>query len=207
MLAREYGYQVSQTPAGEVTPEPLASLDAWIAASEAKDWTTFAFFLGGVPLAIGGGFWAGFGAAVLGAILGTSVLAGIIEAFSKNQIREVRVRRNILAEQPWQVWPCRLLDATGSLPRRILLLAPDGTVAAAYQNLPESAWLGMTDGRGIIWFAGDIRLNAMAAMPGGDPFWSIEPVPVPPVAGALQGEVQEQLVRAAVQFTFDQWFS
>lgn len=134
-------------------------------------------------------------------------MSSLFGAITKGRIGVLEARRKILVEQPWQVWPCRLVDVSGSVPRRVLLLAPDGTVAAAYQNLPESAWLGMTDGRGLIWFAGDIRFNAVAAMPGGDPWWEVQPAPAPAPTGALQAEIQEQLVREAVQFTFDQWFS
>ncbi|MFI2427496.1 hypothetical protein ACH5A7_25945 [Streptomyces sp. NPDC018955] len=83
----------------------------------------------------------------------------------------------ILADNRWQVWPCRLEAIPGkSLERRILLLAPDKSVAASFRGrVPKDVWLGMADGRGVLWFAGDLRFPSVAALPGGAPLWSVVP--------------------------------
>ncbi|NEC50005.1 hypothetical protein G3I18_15690 [Actinospica acidiphila] len=62
------------------------------------------------------------------------------------------------------------------LERRLMLLAPDKSVAAVFRaQVPQHVWMGMTDGRGVLWIAGDLRFPAVAAVPGGDPLWRITP--------------------------------
>ncbi|WP_314253486.1 hypothetical protein [Streptomyces sp. DSM 40907] len=48
----------------------------------------------------------------------------------------------------------------------VLLLAPDRTVATALRGLmPRPDWLAMTDGRGVLWFCGDLRVGGWIARP------------------------------------------
>ncbi|MFJ9601241.1 hypothetical protein [Streptomyces althioticus] len=62
------------------------------------------------------------------------------------------------------------------LERRLMLVAPDKSVAAVFRaQVPQHVWMGMTDGRGVLWIAGDLRFPAVAAVPGGDPLWRITP--------------------------------
>ncbi|MFB7619345.1 hypothetical protein [Kitasatospora sp. NPDC056181] len=124
-------------------------------------------------------------------------------------LRKPQPWREILGAHPWQVWPCRMEQAPGETGKRLLLLAPDGAVAAAFRGeVPDQVWRGMTDGRGIVWIAGDLRFDGFAALPGGDPCWYIQPVPtVSGGNGGLSEEIQQQLVRTAMTFAFDQWIN
>jgi hypothetical protein len=83
----------------------------------------------------------------------------------------------VLENNRWQVWPCRLEETPEkSAERRVLLLAPDKSVAASFRgNVPADVWLGMADGRGVLWIAGDLRFPGVAALPGGGSLWAIKP--------------------------------
>ncbi|MFF9010874.1 hypothetical protein ACF087_34465 [Streptomyces goshikiensis] len=166
--------------------------------------------------------WVPFALAVIGAFMGSTfatqpfatmvgaALSGglshlVFAAVGRTDLANFQAQRKVYTEQPWQVWPCRIEAVWGESERRLLLLAPDGTAAAAYKGLvPETAWLNMTDGRGLIWLAGDLRFRALLAAPGGEPFWWMYPAPLPAAAG-LTDDVQAALTRGAMQFAFDQW--
>ncbi|MFD1044341.1 hypothetical protein ACFQ1S_01395 [Kibdelosporangium lantanae] len=98
----------------------------------------------------------------------------------------------------------------GQAHRRVLLLDPQGTVAVTFlSTVPQDAWMGMTDGRGLVWFVGDMRFGGVMALPGGSLIWWTGA----PVAGQQAAEsssgvrrvVEEELARQAVKFVFDEW--
>ncbi|MFE2870329.1 hypothetical protein [Embleya sp. NPDC059259] len=114
-----------------------------------------------------------------------------------------------LQEHPWQVRPVRveeispeeesaaravlpldrqaILESQGG-PRRVLLLAPDGSVARSYVALvPADVWRGMTDGVGALWVCGDLRFRVALAESGAQRCWPGSPVP-PPVRHRAQDE-------------------
>lgn len=110
----------------------------------------------------------------------------------------------------WQAWPCRMEAVGGQTYRRILLLAPEGTVAVTFLSVvPQDAWMGMTDGRGLVWFVGDMRFGGTMALPGGDMiWWTGTPVvsqQVPESGSGVTRVVEEELARQAVKFVFDKW--
>ncbi|WP_284746011.1 hypothetical protein [Amycolatopsis sp. RTGN1] len=110
----------------------------------------------------------------------------------------------------WQVWPCRMEAVAGQARRRVLLLDPAGADAVAFLSaVPDDAWLGMTDGRGLAWFVGDMRFGGLMALPGGTPIWwtgtpVINQTP-PQSSGGVQRVIEEELARQALKFAFDKW--
>lgn len=125
----------------------------------------------------------------------------------------IREQAEALEEHPWQVWPCRLEDATEAeaavarpaialfdpagrratpAPKftRVLLLAPDGSVARSYvAHLPGEVWHGMVDGMGAVWVCGDLRFRVVLATPGADLCWPGAPIPEPPRQRPTQNDV------------------
>lgn len=83
------------------------------------------------------------------------------------------------------------------------LLAPDRTVAATFAcRLPHDVWIGMTDGRGMVWFCGDLRFGGVAALPGARRAWPVAAAlqQQPPPTQAPQGSaLEEELVREAAR--------
>uniref|UniRef100_UPI002F90EF76 hypothetical protein n=1 Tax=Kitasatospora sp. NBC_01519 TaxID=2903576 RepID=UPI002F90EF76 len=93
----------------------------------------------------------------------------------------VQAERTLLAQHPWQIWPCHLQALTadearslrhtarpGTTACRVRLLAPGGAPARSGQaNLPTALWNAMTDGVGPLWVCGDLRDPFLVAAPGG----------------------------------------
>ncbi|MFF9555674.1 hypothetical protein ACF1DY_07620 [Streptomyces albus] len=174
MLAAEYGYQVSPRPAVE-TPGLRARLEhnrraaarrfrrtavvlllpmlALLVVVIVNDWS-YLLLLPGIVLAAGlWQFW----------------LSSVVETPAQHW--------SLLTDFRWQAWPCRLEEIPGKVSvRRVLLLAPDKSVAASFQGrVPHHVWFGMTDGRGVLWIAGDLRFPVVAALPGGAALWRMTP--------------------------------
>jgi hypothetical protein len=112
-------------------------------------------------------------------------------------------------QHPFQAWPCQA-EEDPKRGKRLLLLAPDGSVAREIRmKMPDSAWQEMTDGRGVLWIAGDLRFNCLIATPGADRVWGSKPLP--PEARSSRSSrlnaVEDELLRTATQETFRYWLS
>ncbi|MFD4905164.1 hypothetical protein [Kitasatospora purpeofusca] len=123
-----------------------------------------------------------------------------------------------LESSPWQVWPVRLELLNGSErgPRRVVLLTPDGSAERAFEaTVPESVWLGYTDGLGLLWFCGDLRFGGALASPGGTPVWPCKVIKGDTGVdrgrgdGRVQGEdsIIGDLAREAARATFRDWLA
>ncbi|MFI8201944.1 hypothetical protein [Streptomyces sp. NPDC085937] len=172
MLAEEYGYQVSPRPAAE-TPGVRAQVGQDRKNTLSGMWQLTAFFLvlSAVLSAVMQDLWPLLMPAVWTLLI---VPPSYIWLVRKEPAQMMRV----LETSRWQVWPCRIEKIKGTaIARRLLLLAPDKSVAAMFEGaVPHDVWLSMTDGRGVLWIAGDLRFPAVAAVPGGEPLWRITPV-------------------------------
>ncbi len=170
MLAEEYGYQVSPRPAVD-TPGVRAQVERIGRITSRRIlWAAPLMLL--LAFAVSAVSDTGLFPFVAGPIVAGFALGWVLTA----KLAPKRMSR-ILENNRWQVWPCRLEEVPGkSFERRVLLLAPDKSVAASFRgNVPNDVWLGMADGRGVLWFAGDLRFPAVAALPGGAPLWSVAP--------------------------------
>ncbi|WP_412078165.1 hypothetical protein ACLF6K_29795 [Streptomyces xanthophaeus] len=101
-------------------------------------------------------------------ILALVVVVGLLPTSLPPRRREAR---EMVRNRPWQVWPCRMETVRGDasspmVVADVLLLAPDRTVVAALRGfMRRSDWLATTDGRGLIWFCGDLRVGGWVARP------------------------------------------
>ncbi|MFJ3925954.1 hypothetical protein [Streptomyces sp. NPDC090022] len=200
MLAREFGYQVAARPALLQTPGAAAALRATWQARKSKTWgpgTTTLLVLCVALLVIT------FAATHLLIGLAVAVFFAGLGVWASSRMRKPLANaEEVLRTQPWQVWPARVVT-TGdkNWPHGLHLLAPDRTVAAAFVcRMPEDVWRGMTDGRGLVWFCGDLRFLCVAAAPGGSPAWEAFPAALPaqPVGGGTGG-LEDELVREAAR--------
>ncbi|MER5615204.1 hypothetical protein [Streptomyces sp. NPDC002215] len=91
----------------------------------------------------------------------------------------------------------------------LMLLGPDGAVAQAFvSNMPDEAWISTTDGRGLVWFAGDMRFGEIAARPGGSPIWwvhSPQANAAPTTSSNRQQRIEEEFTRQAISYVFSDW--
>ncbi|MFD7627630.1 hypothetical protein ACFV7Q_16595 [Streptomyces sp. NPDC059851] len=124
-----------------------------------------------------------------------------------------------LQQEPWQVWPCRLdgeasADNRAMVGAKVLLLAPDRTPVAAFRGAMSSDhWLSVRDGRGVVWFCGDLRGGGWIALPTRPAASLFRAVPAPdllgtrtPTTGALAG-LEEAAVEVATSETVWTWIS
>ncbi|CAM5636530.1 hypothetical protein [Streptomyces griseomycini] len=170
MLAEEYGYQVSPHPAVD-TPGMRAQVGRIRkAAHRGVLWVALFLLLKVLVLS------AVFGTELLPFLAGPAACVLVAAWVLTTRLGPKRLLR-ILEANRWQVWPCRLEKVPGrSSERRVVLLAPDKSVAASFRgSVPTDVWLGTADGRGVLWFAGDLRFPAVAALPGGAPLWYLTP--------------------------------
>ncbi|WP_149824939.1 hypothetical protein [Streptomyces tailanensis] len=99
-----------------------------------------------------------------GGTLGLFFLAGGLAMLS-----QMGPLLEVARAHPLQAWPCQLERVPGG-GRVLLLLAPDGSVARELNSdVPDEVWFRMTDGRGMLWIAGDLRFTCLVAAPGGRP--------------------------------------
>ncbi|MFJ8849349.1 hypothetical protein [Streptomyces sp. NPDC102437] len=215
MLAEEFGYQVTSQPAAELTatirPETEQALQAAKAAL-ANVSIGFAyptsFFITCFIVASFRDSPTPFFIGVIGVI---SVIIWNVFAASTERAAIVELEEKIPAvlTSPWQAWPCRVEAIAGDQAKRLLLLDPDGGVAREFHSvIPHAVWIGMTDGRALIWFAGDMRFGGLASLPGGSPIWwvSAPKAPSQPTpSGPRQRLIEEELTRQAVTYMFDEW--
>ncbi|MEU2395497.1 hypothetical protein [Streptomyces sp. NPDC007369] len=124
-----------------------------------------------------------------------------------------------LEREPWQVWPCRLegegasADNQAFVGARVLLLAPDRTPVAAFRGaMSVEHWLSVRDGRGVVWFCGDLRVGGWIALPARPASSLFRAVPAPDLlgagttTGALVG-LEEAAIAAATSETVWTWIS
>ncbi|MEV4001781.1 hypothetical protein [Actinomadura sp. NPDC049753] len=225
MLARQFGYAVSPEPAAIVTPSVLGQLDK---AARMNRALSIIFSVCGAAMAV-------FAIPVLGDELSPSglvggVLAGEVAllviwliARSQERVRgpygegltgpEAHRLRRVLTEQPWQVWPCRVElvrdYANPAALVHVFLLDPDQNVAGVMKTrLQRGTWNSMTDGYGVLWFAGDLRFGGALAHPADptDPTVSYASVVPQQSATASPGDsvLMEELQRQAIGWTFGQ---
>ncbi|WP_405940622.1 hypothetical protein [Streptomyces sp. NBC_00207] len=168
VLAEEFGYAVSPGPAGRVpgVREKIAEGDRHWRKLRRSNAVCAALLAAGVCGAL---FSSVLGVAVVAAVA-VGLCVGVAAWPSELPARR-REAMEMVRRRPWQVWPCRLepLGSDASSPMvtaDVLLLAPDRTVAAALRGLmPRPDWLAMTDGRGLLWFCGDLRVGGWVARP------------------------------------------
>ncbi|MEU2132683.1 hypothetical protein [Streptomyces sp. NPDC018352] len=148
---------------------------------------------------------------LFGCVLGVSLylLAGSVSKDKEKGLSRISKAANSALSSPWQVWPCRVEEAAIKGAKLLILLGPDGAVARAFvSNMPDEAWISMTDGRGLVWFAGDMRFGGIAALPGGSPIWWAHS----PQANATltassnhQQRIEEEFTRQAISYVFSEW--
>ena len=205
MLADEYGYQVSRRPAA-----------AWVGARLRRSRKTclrmalfgtglLALLVTMVCLVAASAWPFGTNAAIVvaaaGLVFGSFFGLGgwLMYANDAAQLR-------IAAAHPFQAWPCQL-ERTADGKRLILLLAPDGRVVRELEStVPEQIWLSMRDGRGMLWIAGDLRMECLVATPGAQPTWRAEGRPYGMSSGARGSgglrAVEDELLRTVAGETF-----
>lgn len=199
MLAEEYGYQVSPRPAAD-TVGVRAQVEEFRKSAQRR-----VLWLALGSLVFLGVFYAIFrDDPVIVLIPLTAMVLGLSAGYRSACVKAPRKLLDLLEASHWQVWPCRLEEIEGkAVHRRVVLLAPDKSVAASFVAVvPHSVWLGMTDGRGVLWIAGDLRFQGVAAVPGGRPLWVIEPEKpaqrsAAPAAGGAGGSGFDELVSEA----------
>ncbi|HEU5029277.1 MAG TPA: hypothetical protein VFV01_30510 [Spirillospora sp.] len=225
MLARRFGYAVSPEPAATATPSVLGQLDK-AAKLERVISIIFLVVAAACPVIMIVMLRSEMDASglVWGVVAG-EVAFLVIWLFARSQERargpggeglsgpEAHRLRGILSEQPWQVWPCRVdlirEHANPSALVHVFLLDPEQNVAAVLRTrLQRASWNAMTDGYGVLWFAGDLRFGGALAHPADptDPTVSYaSAVPQQPAAASPGSSVlMEELQRQAIGWTFGQ---
>ncbi|WP_326692109.1 hypothetical protein OIE63_36510 [Streptomyces sp. NBC_01795] len=206
MLAEEYGYQVSAGRAADI-PGVMDILRSSQRRSRQRRVS------GVVVLACFGALWVFpathlilFAVAFLFSPIVITVLWVMIsDAGWPNTTELMRLAQ----QHPFQAWPCQVEeDRKGWNSKRIQLLAPDGSVAREFRTkMPDRAWQGMTDGRGVLWIAGDLRFSCLVAVPGAGNVWGSRPMPhaPQPSRSSRLNAVEDELIRAATQEAFRGW--
>lgn len=216
MLAEEFGYQVTSQPAAELTPavrpatEQALNSEKQISSGCSKGCAIFAavFFITFYIISLNSTSRAPIVIGIVGTIL-AMVLYCILARSQEASIAELEEKIPAVLASPWQVWPCRVEAIAGSQARRLLLLDPNGDVAREFHSvMPDEVWIGMTDGRALIWFAGDMRFGGLVSLPGGNPIWWVYIPKVtsqPAPSGPRQRLIEEELTRQAIAYVFDEW--
>ncbi|TVT60865.1 hypothetical protein FNH05_03880 [Amycolatopsis rhizosphaerae] len=222
MLAEEFGYQVSPRPAVEMTPAVQDMVDKRVAAlgdgpDKVKDSADIGCFVlvlvPAVAIALSTHEFTVLVPAVPLALLVATLFGKSVAKTKKAGIEAAIRTMEPIRRGPWQAWPGRLEEIPGQPQRKLLLLGPDGSVAREFHCLvPDAGWTGLTDGRGLIWFVGDLRFGGIAGLPGGKPMWwtgrpVADPKPKPPAQSGVGKVVEEELAREAVKYVFDKWLS
>ncbi|MBO8200829.1 hypothetical protein ACFW4X_14870 [Streptomyces smyrnaeus] len=206
MLAEEYGYQVSDRRAAEF-PGVMELLRSGRRKSLQRGAAGVAVLacVGVLWMFPGTHLFLFAGAFLLAPYVLTVLWVVITDAGWPGAAELMRLAR----QHPFQVWPCQAEeDSKRWNTKRLLLLAPDGKVAREFRTkMPDSVWHGMTDGRGVLWIAGDLRFNCLVATPGADSVWAARAIPPeaqPPRSSHLNA-VEDELLRAATQEAFRYW--
>ncbi|BFO17940.1 hypothetical protein SHKM778_43280 [Streptomyces sp. KM77-8] len=207
MLADQYGYQVSRRAAA-----------SWVGARlRGSRQTSLRVALSGVGLLallatevslLAASAWPfGTNAAIFVAVP-LLMLGVILAAAGWVQCAEVTKGLRIASAHPFQAWPCQL-ERTADGKRLILLLAPDGTVVREMESVvPERVWRSLSDGRGVLWIAGDLRMECLVATPSSaEETWlaEVRPYGVSSGAGRSGGgtrAVEDEILRTVAGETF-----
>lgn len=220
MLAEDFGYQLSPKAAKKMTPAVQAEAGKAIedgkratAKAESGRKSAEAFlvvlFLLGVVLAVAIPSFLMFAVAFVWLLLSSAVGKSSI-ATAKAHEERLREMITPVLNGRWQAWPCRMESVPGQTRRRVVLLDPGGADAVVFvSSVPQEAWMGTTDGRGLVWFVGDLRFGGLMALPGGAPLWwtgppVVDQKPSQPV-NSVQHTLEEELTKQAVKFAFDKW--
>ncbi|MFD0899043.1 hypothetical protein [Actinomadura sediminis] len=221
MLARRFGYAVSPEPAATTTPSVLAQIRPPM--EYARRMRRFLIVLGAVMTVGMAGFlaWEFRDPAVVATSAVMPAFSVFVWLMERNHRHssgaltgpEASELAPILAREPWQVWPCRVeqieAHAMGATVH-VFLLDPNENVAAVLKTrLQHHTWASLTDGYGVLWFAGDLRFGGALADPS-DPESPTHPtvsyaapVPastVPPPGG--NSVIAEELQRQAIGWVF-----
>ncbi|MFF3090789.1 hypothetical protein ACFVRB_37950 [Streptomyces nojiriensis] len=212
MLAQEYGYAISPRPAAQVRGVARTAQNALEPGYASRIAQGFA---GGIVVAV-----------VLTVIFhmpfvvaGATGVIGFIGLWPTELAARRKHALKTLEQEPWQVWPCRLdgeesRDNQALVGARVQLLAPDRTPVAAFRGAMSSEdWLSVRDGRGVVWFCGDLRVGGWIALPARPASSLFRAVPAPdildagaPTTGALVG-LEEAAVAVATSETVWAWIS
>ncbi|MFI6085167.1 hypothetical protein ACIBBB_30075 [Streptomyces sp. NPDC051217] len=219
MLAEEYGYWISERSAKE-----NPATERWMrdrADQERRNLRNRGVGLTvlGAALCGGGGClvrFSSWGAALFG--LGPlPLLVGLLFLLFHRRVSGRLPPQ--LAEMRWQAWPCRL-DGPEPLLRRsvtatVTLLSPQREAVRSYRGaVPAATWRRMTDGYGVLWVCGDLRVGLWVADPGGTPVWFMQPAtedtrapsaPTAPATPGLAAAAADAAVRQASSAVTRSW--
>lgn len=215
MMAEEFGYQVSPRPASEMTPTVGAVVNAELDRAKNEENQTppgcaIPVALMALLVALFNNDFPPIGRLLFAAAAITMWIWSVRDEKKLEANKQAAERKAAVAlSSPWQVWPCRLEELPGGQGKGMMLLAPDKTVACTFSSpVPESIWVGTPDGRGVFWFAGDLRFGGLMSVPGGSPLWWAHPIPTPPTVaptGRRQEALEGAVIDEAVGFAFDEW--
>ncbi|MDX3186479.1 hypothetical protein AB0932_35975 [Streptomyces sp. NPDC006682] len=216
-MAEEFGYQVSPGPASAMTPTVGAVVSEELDKAKSEK-SEIPLGLTGTALVIAvllNPLWYQDDPPLIGVLLPLALsILGVIwsvheDTRIKGNVQAMERKAAVALASPWQAWPCRLEELPGGKGKGMMLLGPDTTVVCTFSSpVPESVWVGTPDGRGVFWFAGDLRFGGPMSVPGGDPLWWAHPVPIPTTlapAGRRQETLEEAVIHQAVGFAFEEW--
>ncbi|MFF1503687.1 hypothetical protein ACFVZR_28250 [Streptomyces sp. NPDC058316] len=217
MLAEEFGYQVTSRLAVDLTATLRPEMEKQCEAAELRSrnspstenvvgFTIAASFI----VCFIAQSWEPFFFGMFITLLAGS-LNGIIVGSKRNAAADLNQTVSGVLASPWQAWPCRVEAIAGGEAKRLLLLDPQGGAARQLlaPAMPDEVWIGLTDGRGLIWFAGDLRFGGIASLPGGSPIFWVKLIPtaapLPAPSDTRQRLIEEELARQAIAYVFDEW--
>ncbi|MCX4417269.1 hypothetical protein OOK43_33090 [[Kitasatospora] papulosa] len=216
-MAEEFGYQVSPGPASAMTPTVGAVVSEELDKAKSEK-SEIPLGLTGTALMIAvllNPLWYQDDPSLIGVLLPLALsILGVIwsvheDTRIKGNVQAMERKAAVALASPWQAWPCRLEELPGGKGKGMMLLGPDTTVVCTFSSpVPESVWVGTPDGRGVFWFAGDLRFGGLMSVPGGDPLWWAHAVPIPTTlapAGRRQETLEEAVIHQAVGFAFEEW--
>ncbi|MFD9874584.1 hypothetical protein [[Kitasatospora] papulosa] len=216
-MAEEFGYQVSPGPASAMTPTVGAVVSEELDKAKSEK-SEIPLGLTGTALMIAvllNPLWYQDDPSLIGVLLPLALsILGVIwsvheDTRIKGNVQAMERKAAVALASPWQAWPCRLEELPGGKGKGMMLLGPDTTVVCTFSSpVPESVWVGTPDGRGVFWFAGDLRFGGLMSVPGGNPLWWANPVPIPTTlapAGRRQETLEEAVIHQAVGFAFEEW--
>ncbi|ATL29689.1 hypothetical protein [Streptomyces formicae] len=217
MLAREYGYRVLPRTAVD-TASTFRYLEVWRRQAKEEHRATRRRTVPGFAFLALGFCYVCFGIAgsapltFLPAPVMLLVWCAVDDWIGKQAKQPVTQARELLTASPWQVWPCSVERTPHNAQVHLIhLLSPDREVARTFVGqMPEDAWLSMTDGRGIVLVCGDLRFVVAMATTRGRPVWIGQPVPTPAESDAASAQPPgpvDELIRQAGQDAVSNWLN
>lgn len=181
MLAERFGYWVSENTASTArqTSHWLHAAPEREAAAN-KKWNVGCLLASGFPLClvllIGVSFSNPTG--MVATLCGIGVAIGLVSLL-QGPTRDPRKLFPDLYSRKWQAWPCRIEGPAPNgthVTATVTLLGPEREAVRSFQgSVPAATWHRMTDGFGVLWVCGDLRLQIHMADPGGAPVWHMRP--------------------------------